>query len=304
VILFLTTKIFKTMTTKKIWFVTGASKGLGLTLVRQLLAAGYAVAATSRNLAELTQAVSTATEQFLPLHMDLSSEASVQQAIEATISRLGGLDVVVNNAGYGQLGGLEEITDREVRQNFEVNVFGLLNVLRYATPHLRQQHSGRVFNISSVGGFTGNFPGWGIYCGTKFAVAGLTESYAAEMKEFDVHATVVYPGYFRTDFLTSGSLGTPQNPIAAYQSIRDSQAAHEQQINGNQPGDPLKAAKVLIQVSEAENPPIHLFLGEDAYQMAHQKMATVQQELQQWQGVADATNFATEAQNQPAPSAA
>jgi len=292
------------MTTKKIWFVTGASKGLGLTLVQQLLAAGYAVAATSRNLAELTQAVSTATEQFLPLHMDLSSEASVQQAIEATISRLGGLDVVVNNAGYGQLGGLEEITDREVRQNFEVNVFGLLNVLRYATPHLRQQHSGRVFNISSVGGFTGNFPGWGIYCGTKFAVAGLTESYAAEMKEFDVHATVVYPGYFRTDFLTSGSLGTPQNPIAAYQSIRDSQAAHEQQINGNQPGDPLQAAEVLIRVSEAENPPIHLFLGEDAYQMAHQKMATVQQELQQWQGVADATSFAVEAQSQPAPSAA
>ena len=283
------------MTTKKIWFVTGASKGLGLTLVRQLLAAGYAVAATSRNLAELTQAVSTATEQFLPLHMDLSSEASVQQAIEATISRLGGLDVVVNNAGYGQLGGLEEITDREVRQNFEVNVFGLLNVLRYATPHLRQQHSGRVFNISSVGGFTGNFPGWGIYCGTKFAVAGLTESYAAEMKEFDVHATVVYPGYFRTDFLTSGSLGTPQNPIAAYQSIRDSQAAHEQQINGNQPGDPVKAAEVLIQVSEAENPPVHLFLGEDANQMAAQKISAVQHDVQQWQAVTSATDFAVEA---------
>nr|GFC39110.1 putative oxidoreductase [Tanacetum cinerariifolium] len=174
------------MTTKKIWFVTGASKGLGLTLVRQLLAAGYAVAATSRNLAELTQAVSAAPDQFLPLHMDLSSEASVQQAIEATISTLGGLDVVVNNAGYGQLGGLEELTDQEVRQNFEVNVFGLLNVLRYATPHLRQQGSGRVFNISSVGGYTGNFPGWGVYCGTKFAVAGLTESYAAEMKEFGV----------------------------------------------------------------------------------------------------------------------
>jgi NAD(P)-dependent dehydrogenase (short-subunit alcohol dehydrogenase family) len=280
------------MTTKKIWFVTGASKGLGLTLVRQLLAAGYAVAATSRNLAELTQAVSAAADQFLPLHMDLSNEASVQQAIQATISTLGGLDVVVNNAGYGQLGGLEELTDQEARQNFEVNVFGLLNVLRYATPHLRQQQSGRVFNISSVGGYSGSFPGWGIYCGTKFAVAGLTESYAAEMQEFGVHATVVYPGYFRTDFLTGGSLGTPKNPIAAYQAIRDSQAAHEQQINGNQPGDPVKAAEVLIQISEAKNPPVHLFLGEDAYHMAHQKIAAVEQELQQWQGVADATNFA------------
>jgi NAD(P)-dependent dehydrogenase (short-subunit alcohol dehydrogenase family) len=283
------------MTTKKIWFVTGASKGLGLTLVQQLLAAGYAVAATSRNLAELRQAVPVENDRFLPLHMDLSSEASVRQAIEATISTLGGLDVVVNNAGYGQLGGLEEITDKEARQNFEVNVFGLLNVLRYATPHLRQQQAGRVFNISSVGGFMGNFPGWGIYCATKFAVAGLTESYAAEVKEFGINATVVYPGYFRTDFLTSGSLGTPKQPIAAYQSIRDSQAQHEEQINGNQPGDPVKAAEVLIQISEAENPPLHLFLGEDAYHMADVKIAAVQHDLQQWQGVANATNFAVEA---------
>jgi NAD(P)-dependent dehydrogenase (short-subunit alcohol dehydrogenase family) len=283
------------MTTKKIWFVTGASKGLGLTLVQQLLAAGYAVAATSRNLAELRQAVPVEDGRFLPLHMDLSNEDSVRQAIEATISTLGGLDVVVNNAGYGQLGGLEEITDQEARQNFEVNVFGLLNVLRYATPHLRQQHAGRVFNISSVGGFMGNFPGWGIYCATKFAVAGLTESYAAEVKEFGINATVVYPGYFRTDFLTSGSLGTPKQPIAAYQAIRDSQAQHEEQINGNQPGDPVKAAEVLIQVSEAENPPLHLFLGEDAYHMADVKIAAVQHDLQQWQGVANATNFAVEA---------
>jgi NAD(P)-dependent dehydrogenase (short-subunit alcohol dehydrogenase family) len=141
----------------------------------------------------------------------------------------------------------------------------------------------------------GNFPGWGIYCATKFAVAGLTESYAAEVKEFGINATVVYPGYFRTDFLTSGSLGTPKQPIAAYQSIRDSQAQHEEQINGNQPGDPVKAAEVLIQISEAENPPLHLFLGEDSYHMADVKIAAVQHDLQQWQGVANATNFAVEA---------
>jgi NAD(P)-dependent dehydrogenase (short-subunit alcohol dehydrogenase family) len=283
------------MTTPKIWFVTGASKGLGLTLVRQLLAAGYAVAATSRNLAELTQAVSGATDRFLPLHMDLGREASVCEAIAATISTLGGLDVVVNNAGYGLLGGLEELTDPEARHNFDVNVFGLLHVLRHATPHLRQQQAGRVFNISSVGGFIGDFPGFGIYCATKFAVAGLTESYAAEVKEFGIRATVVYPGYFRTEFLSAGSLGTPQNPIGAYQSIRDSQALHEQQINGNQPGDPVKAAQVLMQLSEAENPPVHLFLGEDAYQLANQKIAAVQHDLQQWQATATATGFPAEA---------
>jgi NAD(P)-dependent dehydrogenase (short-subunit alcohol dehydrogenase family) len=279
------------MKTKNIWFVTGASKGLGLTLVHHLLARGYAVAATSRNLEELKQAVPPNDGRFLPLHMDLGNEDSVRQAIATTISTLGGLDVVVNNAGYGQVGALEELSDQEARKNFDVNVFGLLHVLRHATPHLRQQGAGRVFNISSVGGFSGNFPGWGIYCATKFAVAGLTESYAAEVKDFGMQASVVYPGYFRTDFLTSGSLGTPQHPLPEYQSVRDSQTAHEQQINGNQPGDPEKAAAVFVEMSEAEQQPVHLFLGADAYQMADQKIANVQQDLQQWQEVATATDF-------------
>jgi NAD(P)-dependent dehydrogenase (short-subunit alcohol dehydrogenase family) len=280
------------MTNKKVWFVTGASKGLGLTLVRELLAAGYAVAATSRNLEALRQAVPGADDRFLPLHMDLSSEESVRQALVATIGTLGGLDVVVNNAGYGQLGGLEEISDQEARQNFEVNVFGLLNVLRVATPYLRQRGAGRMFNISSCGGFMGNFPGWGIYCATKFAVAGLTESYAAEVKEFGVQATVVYPGSFRTDFLTPDSLALPQQPLAAYHAIHESQVLQDQHYNGQQPGDPAKAAAVLMQVSEAANSPLHLFLGEDAHQVADLKIAAVQHDLQQWQAVAAATGFA------------
>ncbi|UOQ64996.1 SDR family NAD(P)-dependent oxidoreductase [Hymenobacter volaticus] len=279
------------MNSKNIWFVTGASKGLGLTLVQQLLAHGYSVAATSRNLEELKQAVPPSAGRFLPLHMDLGNEESVQQAIAITISTLGGLDVVVNNAGYGQLGAIEELSDQESRKNFDVNVFGVLNVLRSAMPHLRQQGTGYVFNISSIGGFTGNFPGWGVYCATKFAVDGLTESFAAEVKPFGIHATVVHPGYFRTEFLSAGSMGKPQHPLDAYQAVRDSQAQHEQQINGNQPGDPEKAAALLIEVSEAENPPLHLFLGEDAYQLAEQKIAAVQRELQQWQEKATATNF-------------
>ncbi|MBG8555529.1 SDR family oxidoreductase [Hymenobacter guriensis] len=280
------------MKTKNIWFVTGASKGLGLTLVHHLLAHGYAVAATSRNLEELRQAVRPDTGRFLPLHMDLGSEDSVRQAVATTIDTLGGLDVVVNNAGYGQIGALEELSGEEVRKNFDVNVFGLLHVLRHTTPYLRQQGTGRVFNISSVGGFTGNFPGWGIYCATKFAVAGLTESYAAEVKDFGVQTSVVYPGYFRTDFLTSGSLSTPQSPLPEYQAVRESQTAHEQQINRNQPGDPEKAAALLVHTSETEQQPVHLFLGADAYQMAEQKIATVQQDMQQWQEVATATHFA------------
>ncbi|TGE27978.1 SDR family oxidoreductase [Hymenobacter metallicola] len=280
------------MTTSNVWFVTGASKGLGLTLVHELLARGYAVAATSRNLTELQQAGPLDNDRFLPLHMDLSQEASVQQALATTIRTFGRLDVVVNNAGYGQVGALEELSDQEARQNFEVNVFGLLHVLRAATPYLRAQGSGRVFNISSVGGFFGSFPGWGIYCATKFAVDGLTESYAAEVQPFGIQATTVKPGYFRTGFLSAGSMGQPQAPIGAYQSVRDSQILHAEQINGNQPGDPAKAAAVLIQASEAETQPLHLFLGEDAYQMAAQKIATVQRDMQQWQALATATGFA------------
>ncbi len=279
------------MNTPKTWFVTGASKGFGLTLVRQLLAQGYAVAATSRHLAELQQAVPAVPGRFLALQMDLGSEESVGQAIAATVAEFGRLDVVVNNAGYGQLGALEELSDAEVRRNFDVNVFGLLHVLRLATPHLRQQASGRVFNISSVGGYSGNFPGWGVYCATKFAVTGLTESYAAEVKDFGVQATVVLPGYFRTEFLTGGSMGLPAQPLGVYQAVRESQAVHTEHINGQQPGDPEKGMAVLIQLSEAAEQPVHLFLGEDAHELARQQMQAVTQDLEQWEAVAAATNF-------------
>jgi len=283
--------IGKTMIRKKIWFITGASRGLGLTLVKELLAAGYAVAATSRTPTEFRQAVPEQNEHFLPLYMDLSSEESVAQAIEATIQTLGGLDVVVNNAGYGQLGALEEITDQEARQNFEVNVFGLLNVLRRATPYLRKQGSGHVFTMSSSAGFMANYPGWGIYAATKFAASGLSESYAAEVQEFGIKVTIVYPGSFRTDFLTEGSLGLPEKPISAYHMIHE-QTQQAQLFNGKQPGNPVKAADVLIQVSEADHPPLHLFLGEDAYQVANLKIAAVQTDMQQWHGFRTATGFA------------
>jgi NAD(P)-dependent dehydrogenase (short-subunit alcohol dehydrogenase family) len=281
-----------TISSKKIWFVTGASKGLGLLLVQQLLAQGYAVAATSRNAEELRRAVGAGTpETFLPLQVTLTEEASVAQAIQATVAAFGRIDVVVNNAGYGLIGSLEELSDAETRQNFDVNVFGLLNVLRQATPQLRAQQSGLVYNISSIGGFSGGFPGFGVYCATKFAVAGLTESYAAEVARFGIKATVVLPGYFRTEFLSAGSVGTPQQPIDAYQEVRDTQAAHQQDINGQQPGDPAKAVALLIEVSEVEQPPLMLFLGADAYQVAAQKIAAVQQDMQQWQAQATATDF-------------
>ena len=275
--------------TTQIWFVTGASKGLGLALIQELLQAGHQVAATSRDLAALTEAVSAQSEGFLPLEVDLMDEASVGDAVAQTVEKWGRVDVVVNNAGYGQLGTLEELSDAEARQNFDVNVFGLLNVTRAAMPQLRAQGSGQVFNISSVGGYNGGFAGWGVYCATKFAVAGLSEALAAEAAPFGIGVTIVYPGYFRTEFLNETSMGKPNNPIAAYTKARESEAFHEG-VKGNQPGDPIKAARALIEVAASDAPPLHLFLGADAYAMANQKIEQVQSDLSAWQAMATATD--------------
>lgn len=277
------------MDNKKVWFITGASKGLGLELAKKLLAEGYKVAATSRSEASLIKELGSLSESFLPLEMDLVDEKSVKNAIDKTVSHFKTIDVLVNNAGYGLLGALEELSDAESRKNYEVNVFGLLNVIRNAMPIFRANEKGHIFNISSVGGYYGEFPGWGIYCSTKFAVAGLTESLAAEIKPFGVHATIVYPGYFRTDFLKDSSLLLPQNPIAEYKEVRQSESAHKEDINENQPGDPVKLAEALIKVSNDQNPPLHLFLGEDAYNMANQKIASVQAELESWKSVSVST---------------
>ncbi|ABQ04872.1 oxidoreductase [Flavobacterium johnsoniae] len=279
------------MDNNKVWFITGASKGLGLELAKKLLAEGFKVAATSRSEEALVKVLGNSSEKFLPLEMDLVDEKSVKSAIDKTINHFKTIDVLVNNAGYGLLGALEELTDAESRKNYEVNVFGLLNVIRNTMPILRANKSGHIFNISSVGGYYGEFPGWGIYCSTKFAVAGLTESLAAEVKSFGVHATIVYPGYFRTDFLKDSSLLLPQNPIADYKEVRQSESAHKEDINQNQPGDPVKLAEALIKASEDQNPPLHLFLGEDAYNMANQKIASVKSELEAWKEVSVSTGF-------------
>lgn len=278
------------MKTKNVWFVTGASKGLGLTLVKELLALDYEVAATSRTKKALIDAVGVH-DNFLALEMDITDNDKVAQAVTATIDRFGRIDVVVNNAGYGQIGTLEELTEDEVRKNFEVNVFGALHVIRNTVPHLRKQHSGHIFNIASIGGLVGSFPVFGIYCATKFAVAGFTEALAVEMKPFGVHTTLVYPGYFKTDFLSKDSVKTPVNPIAAYSAAREMEALHLNHINGNQPNDPQKAAELLITLSTLENPPVHFLMGEDAYDMAQNKITLLTKESEKWKAYTTSTAY-------------
>jgi NAD(P)-dependent dehydrogenase (short-subunit alcohol dehydrogenase family) len=278
------------MDTKKVWLVTGASKGLGLSLVKRLLNEGYKVAATYRTIESLEKEVGTSAN-FLPLQVNVTDEKSVSKAIAKTLETFGTIDVVVNNAGYGQLGTLEELSDREARQNFDTNVFGLLNVMRNIMPHLRSKKSGHIINISSIAGFLGAFPGWGIYNATKFAVAGLTEAFSAEATSLGIKTTIVYPGYFKTNFLLQGSLRLAENPIAEYKEARDLEVVHDTQIIGNQPGDPEKAALAFIQLAENENPPLHFFMGSDSFGMANNKIGILQNELSANERLSKSTDF-------------
>ncbi|MFC5873604.1 NADP-dependent 3-hydroxy acid dehydrogenase YdfG [Chryseobacterium arachidis] len=277
------------METKKVWFVTGASKGLGLELVKKLLAEGFQVAATSRTVDSLISSIGETSENFLPLSMNITDNNDVKSAIEKTTEHFGKVDVIVNNAGYGQLGTLEELSDEEARANFDVNVFGSLNVIRNAMPYLREQKSGNIFNISSIGGYSGNFPGWGVYCSTKFAVAGFTEALAEEAKAFGIHATVVYPGYFRTDFLNKDSVKTPAQSIEAYETARNSESAHLNEINGNQPNDPEKAAEALIALSKEQNPPVHFLLGIETHEFLNNKIEAITGDAKTWKSLTEST---------------
>ena len=278
------------MSTKKVWFITGASKGLGLSLVKRLLNEGYRVAATSRTVESFEKEV-VESANFLPLAVDVTDVKSVNIAVAKVIETFGHIDVVVNNAGYGQLGTLEELSDEEGRQNFDINVFGLLNVIRNVMPHFRNKKSGHIINISSIAGFLGAFPGWGIYNATKFAVAGLTEALSAEAKSLGVNATIVYPGYFKTNFLLKGSLQFAKNPIEDYKEARELDRVHLEDIPGNQPGDPEKAALAFIQLAESKNPPLHFFMGSDSFNLANNKIQILQGELATNEALSKSTDF-------------
>jgi NAD(P)-dependent dehydrogenase (short-subunit alcohol dehydrogenase family) len=271
----------------KTWFITGASKGLGLSLAQHVLALGGRVAATSRNLGELQ----AASERFVPLQVDLMNESSVASAIASTVEVFGSLDVVVNCAGYGQQGTFEALSDSELRRNFDVNLFAPLNVLRHALPQLRAQRSGHVINISSIVGFDGGYAGWGSYVASKFALGGVTEALAAEVRELGIKATVVYSGPVRTGFLSSASLAVAERRIDDYTAAQASLDLHQNTLDGQQAGDPDKIALAIIQAVNVSEPPLHLFMGRIAVDLAQQKIAQVQQDLSQWQATSLATDF-------------
>lgn len=274
----------------KTWFITGGSQGIGLELVNQLLAQGFNVVATARNLEKLEKAVNTQSPQFLPLQVNLLDEDSIGQSVKATIEKFGTIDFLVNNAGYGLVGGVEESSKKEVQDNFDVNVFGLLSVTRAILPYMRKAGSGHIFNLSSVFGLIAG-AGWGIYCGTKFAVEGISEALAQEVKPFGINVTIIEPGYFRTNFLTSNSIVTPVNPIEAYTEIAETKQKHETEINGTQIGNPVKAAAVIIDTAALPEPPLRLLLGSDALQYAKYKISMLEEGIKANEAVTLSTDF-------------
>ncbi|HEV2482384.1 MAG TPA: SDR family NAD(P)-dependent oxidoreductase [Puia sp.] len=276
------------MKPSKVWYVTGASQGLGLALVKKLLLAGYRVAATSRNAETLKKAVGPA-EGFLPMTVDLADTDAIRHSIEETKARFGSIDVLVNNAGYGMAGTLEETTEAEMRKIFDVNVLALFHVTKVLLPVLRQQRRGYIINVGSVAGFVGA-PGWSVYSATKAAVAAFTEVLALDLKEFGIKATVVEPSGFRTGFLTESSLAFTEVKIDGYQAVKDTQKRYLA-ASGNQPGDPDKAAEIFIQLAESDDPPVHLLLGVDAYDRATSKVEGLKEEMIHWQQVTKSADF-------------
>jgi NAD(P)-dependent dehydrogenase (short-subunit alcohol dehydrogenase family) len=273
----------------KVWFITGASRGFGSLLARDALARGDYVVATARNAKAVTEALGNH-PNLLAVQLDVTKEAAAVAAAQQAIERFGRIDVLVNNAGFGLLGAVEESSAQEVRDVYETNVFGLLNVTRSVLPQMRKQRSGHVINISSVGGYS-SYYGWGVYGSTKFAVEGLSEAMSAELAPLGIHVTVVEPGFFRTDFLDSTSLTTTGVVIEDYAETVGAMRTFAAGANHQQPGDPEKFAKAMLKLADAQKPPVRLQLGSDTVARVREKNSSVETELAEWIDLAMSTDF-------------
>lgn len=272
----------------KVWFITGASSGFGLAMVKLLLSNGNKVTATSRNKKSIEDQINAEDPNLLTITVDLTNEKSIKDAIAKTVETFGHIDVVVNNAGYMHLGSLEEVSAEEFHQSMTVNVYAFLHVIRNAMPYFRKQRSGHIFNFSSSAGYSGDECA-GSYNAVKWAVIGLSEALSKEVKPFDVKVTVVSPGLFRTGFLNKGGFSVAEHEIGEYDTQQKVEIMN--QFNGQQPGDPDKLAEAVIKTAEEEHPPLHLIMGPDAYERVTEYYQAQLSELGKWKEVSLSTNF-------------
>jgi len=269
----------------KTWFITGASRGFGALIMEAALATD-SVVATARDPSSIADH-----PRLLRLPLDVTNEAQACAAATIAIEKFGGIDVLVNNAGYGLLGAVEEASAIEVERVFATNVFGLLNVTRAVLPYLRSRRSGHIINMSSIGGYASP-PGWGVYCATKFAVEGISEALSIELAPLGIHATVVEPGYFRTDFLSAQSLSSTAMRIDDYAGTVGAMRTFAAAVNHQQPGDSQRLAQAIVQLAAARTPPVRFALGSDTVARIEEKHRDVERELNLWRSLSLSTDFA------------
>lgn len=276
--------------TTPVWFITGCSTGFGRDIARLVLERGWRAVVTARNPERLADLVASHQGRALALPLDITLPAAIEEAAQKAEAHFGQIDVLVNNAGYGYFSAIEAGEDEEIRRMFETNVFGLAALIRRVLPGMRQRHAGHVFNFSSIGGLR-SYPVVGYYNATKFALEGLSEALAQEVAPLGIRITIVEPGSFRTDF-AGRSLGVSKTDIADYYETAGAFLRQIRDRAGKEPGDPARAAAAVISAFEAEQPPLRLLVGRDAYEAAMQHLDELRENFDAWKAVSTGTDYA------------
>ena len=277
------------MSDSKVWFITGCSSGFGRSLVKEVLKNGYSVVATARDIGELADLESEYGEKIRVVKLDVTKNEQITEAINSAVDSFGRIDVLVNNAGYGLVGALEEYSDDEMHKNFDTNFWAALNIIRKVLPVMRSQRSGHIINISA-GAAIMNETGFSIYAASKAALDLASEALCWELKPLGIFVTNVVPGPFRTDFITR-SLNKAKNDIDDYDQTVGKFVEFLEKIDGKQPGDPDKAAEAIINITKLEKPPLYLYLGEYAYKSANRKIKTMKKYLDDCEEIGLHTDF-------------
>lgn len=279
------------VTPSKTFLITGVSSGLGRAFAEGALAAGHRVIGTVRRTNDADTFAALATDRAHPLVLDVTDFDAISAAVEEAERHAGPTDVLVNNAGYGHEGVLEESSMDDLQRQFAANVFGPVAMIKAVLPGMRERRRGHIVNVTSMGGFI-TMPGISFYCGSKFALEGISEALGKEVAGFGIRVTALAPGQFRTDWAGRSMERTPRS-IADYDAVMNPLRAGRQAKSGNQPGDPAKAAQVLLALVEASNPPVRLFLGDDALGLVGQKLDSMRAEVATWDALSRSTSFAS-----------
>lgn len=274
---------------KRVWFITGSSSGIGRLLAEEVLAAGDSVAATARNVEKVSDLEQKFPDRAKAIRLDVTDKTRVAEAVAEAMAAFGQIDVLVNNAGYGLVAAQEEATEDEICRQIKTNVHGVIHVTQAVLPHMRRQGSGHIINMSSIAGLVGT-AGLGYYNLTKFAVEGMSEALALEVEPLGIHVTAIEPGPFRTDFAGRSGEYSP-NEIREYEQTAGKTRARQHAVDGKQQGDPSKVAQAILKVVNSKNPPHHLILGAFALNKFREKLKQLRSEITQWEDVTLGADF-------------